>query len=552
MYVDASKSHGKYTRFLLRENYREDGKVKHRTIANLSHCSVEEIDAIKLALKHKKNLAALVSISDATSLHQGPSVGAVCLINDIARQIGIHKALGPSRDGKLALWQVIARVINQGSRLSAVRLAGSHSACDILGMDVFNEDDLYENLDWLSRKQKIIEDRLFKNIYLDKKPGLFLYDVTSSYLEGTCNELGAFGYNRDGKKGKQQIVIGLLCDEFGRPVSIEVFHGNTNDTKTFYSQIQKVAKRFGDREVTFVGDRGMIKGPQIKDIKDNNFHYITAITKNQINKLLNQGIIQLELFDEKLAEILDEEDIRYVLRRNPTRAEEIQQTRDSKLSSLERLLEKQNKYLSEHPRAHEDVALRKVEAFCKKLRLSKWTKCTVCKRIISIETNKDVLAEESKLDGCYALKTDLKKNISKETIHARYKDLSKVEWAFRTSKTVELEMRPIHVRLEDRTRGHALVVMLAYRIVQELSSRWQNINLTVEEGINELAQVCAMEMRVNGKPFCKKIPEPRPSIKKLLEEAQVRLPEVLPSTDKKVATRKKLTERRKHLKKLNT
>ncbi len=170
MYVDASKSHGKYTRFLLRENYREDGKVKHRTIANLSHCSVEEIDAIKLALKHKKNLAELVSISDATSLHQGPSVGAVCLINDIARQIGIHKALGPSRDGKLALWQVIARVINQGSRLSAVRLAGSHSACDILGMDVFNEDDLYENLDWLSRKQKIIEDRLFKNTYLDKKP----------------------------------------------------------------------------------------------------------------------------------------------------------------------------------------------------------------------------------------------------------------------------------------------------------------------------------------------------------------------------------------------
>ena len=552
MYVDASKSHGKYTRFLLRENYREDGKVKHRTIANLSHCSVEEIDAIKLALKHKKKLAELVSISDATSLHQGPSVGAVCLINDIARQIGIHKALGPSRDGKLALWQVIARVINQGSRLSAVRLAGSHSACDILGMDVFNEDDLYENLDWLSSKQKIIEDRLFKNTYLDKKPELFLYDVTSSYLEGTCNELGAFGYNRDGKKGKQQIVIGLLCDEFGRPVSIEVFHGNTNDTKTFYSQIQKVAKRFGDREVTFVGDRGMIKGPQIKDIKNNDFHYITAITKNQINKLLNQGTIQLELFDEKLAEILDEEDIRYVLRRNPTRAEEIQQTRDSKLSSLERLLEKQNKYLSEHPRAHEDVALRKVEAFCKKLKLSKWTKCTVGERIISIETNKDILAEESKLDGCYALKTDLKKNISKETIHARYKDLSKVEWAFRTSKTVELEMRPIHVRLEDRTRGHALVVMLAYRIVQELSSRWQNINLTVEEGINELAQVCAMEMRVNGKPFCKKIPEPRRSIKKLLKEAKVRLPEVLPSTGKKVATRKKLTERRKHLKKLNT
>ncbi len=137
-------------------------------------------------------------------------------------------------------------------------------------------------------------------------------------------------------------------------------------------------------------------------------------------------------------------------------------------------------------------------------------------------------------------------------MHARYKDLAKVEWAFRTSKTVELEMRPIHVRLEGRTIGHAFIVMMAYRIVQELRSRWQNINLTVTEGINELAQVCAIEMKVKGKPFCKKIPEPRRSIKKLLEAAQVRLPEALPSTGKKVATRKKLTERRKRLKKSNT
>lgn len=411
-------------------------------------------------------------------------------------------------------------------------------------MDVFNEDDLYKNLDWLSNKQKSIEDRLYKNTYPDKSPELFLYDVTSSYLEGSCNELGAFGYNRDGKKGKQQIVIGLLCDDFGKPLSIEVFQGNTNDTKTFHSQIKKVAKRFGDREVTFVGDRGMIKGPQIEEIKKNDFHYITAITKDQINKLLNQGIIQLELFDEKLAEIVNE-DVRYVLRRNPQRAEEIRKARNSKLLSLKRLAEKQNKYLLDHPKAHEDVALRKVEERCKKLNIFKWAMCTVFDRKISIETDEDILAEESKLDGCYVLKTDLKNNISKNIIHNRYKDLAKVEWAFRTSKTVELEMRPIHVRLKDRTRGHALVVMLAYRIVQELSTRWANINLTVDEGLRELAQVCAVEMKVKGKPFCKKIPEPRSSINELLQAAQVRLPEALPSTGKKVATRKKLPERRK-------
>jgi len=545
MYVDSSKSHGKYTRSLLRENYREDGKVKHRTIANLSHCSVEEIDAIKLALKHKSDLTKLVSLSKDIALHQGSSVGSVWTIYDIAHQLGIHKALGYTREGKLALWQVIARVIDQGSRLSAVRLAGSHAACDILGVDTFNEDDLYKNLDWLSQKQQVIEDRLFSNTYTDKKPGLFLYDVTSSYFEGTCNELGAFGYNRDGKKGKRQIVIGLLCDEYGKPVSIEVFKGNTNDTKTFYSQIKKVVKRFGGNKITFVGDRGMIKCPQIKEIKAHSFHYITAITKKQIETLLNQGTIQLEFFDEDLAEIEGDQGVRFILRRNPTRAEEIKQRRDNKLLSLEHLSIKQNEYLSEHPQAQVATALRKIEERAAKLKISKWVIVTAEERKIGIQSDKDALAEESKLDGCYILTTDLKKEVSKETVHARYKDLAKVEWAFRTSKTAELEIRPIHVRLADRTRGHALVVMLAYKIVQELASRWKGIELTVQEGIDELSQVCAIEMRVNNKPFANRIPHPRASIEKLLKNARVRLPEIFSASAKKVATRKKLVDRRK-------
>ena len=545
MYVDSSKSHGKYTRSLLRENYREDGKVKHRTIANLSHCSVEEIDAIKLALKHKKDLSKLVSLSKDITLNQGNSVGAVCAIHDIARQLGIHKALGPTRDGKLALWQIIARVIDQGSRLSAVRLAGSHAACDILGLETFNEDDLYKNLDWLSQKQQVIEDRLFVNTHKDKNPELFLYDVTSSYFEGTCNELGAFGYNRDGKKGKRQIVIGLLCDEWGQPVSIEVFKGNTNDTKTFYSQIKKVVERFGNNEITFVGDRGMIKSPQIKEIKKNSLHYITAITKKQIETLLKQGTIQLEFFDEDLAEIKAEQGIRFILRRNPTRAEEIKQKRDSKLLSMEHFVIKQNRYLSEHHRAKVETALRKIEESASKLQISKWLVVTVKERKIDIQVDESALAEESKLDGCYVLKTDLKKEVSKETVHSRYKDLAKVEWAFRTSKTTALEIRPIHVRLADRTRGHALVVMLAYKIVQELANRWRNIELTVQEGINELSQVCAIEMRVNNKPFANRIPNPRDSIKKLLTGAGVHLPEIFSASAKKVATRKKLVERRK-------
>src|SRR3989475_7936336 len=192
------------------------------------------------------------------------------------------QALGTTRDGKLALWQVIARVIDQGSRLSAVRLAMSHAACDVLGLGPFDEEALYENLAWLAGIQAAVEDRLFAQRTKTTPVSLFLYDVTSSYLEGTHNELAAFGYNRDGKKGKMQIVIGLLCDEDGHPVSIEVFPGNTTVPHTLASQVAKLKERFGVQAITFVGDRGMIKGRQIEDLVQHGCHYMTAITKPQI------------------------------------------------------------------------------------------------------------------------------------------------------------------------------------------------------------------------------------------------------------------------------
>ena len=546
MYVDSTTSQGKYTRHLLRESFREDGKVKHRTIANISQCSQEEIEAIRLALKHKKNLAGLVSIPEVVSCKQGLSVGAVWLVYDLARQLGISKALGTSREGKLALWQVIGRVIDQGSRLSAVRLASSHAACDILGLDAFDEDDLYANLDWLDETQAGIEDRLFKTLHADGKPELYLYDVTSSYLEGCCNELGAFGYSRDGKRGKQQIVIGLLCDEMGRALSIEVFAGNTQDPATVAPQIRKVAQRFGGETVTFVGDRGMLKSQQVEDLAGHGFHYITAITKPQIEALLKRQVIRMSLFDQELAEVETDDDIRYVLRRNPIRAQEVQASRESKVRSVERAINKQNDYLAEHSRAQVKVALRKVRARSEKMKLSSWLKVSASGRKILLERDQVALAEIAKLDGCYVLKTDLAKDAaSKDTVHARYKDLALVERAFRTSKTVELEMRPVNVRLARRTRGHAFVVMLSYRIVQELSERWCQLDLTVEEGLDKLSQLCATEMLVRGKTSCNKIPEPRPDVRELLRAAKVRLPGALPCSGIRVATRKKLPENRK-------
>jgi len=377
------------------------------------------------------------------------------------------------------------------------------------------------------------------------EPGLFLYDVTSSYLEGTQNELSAFGYNRDGKKGKRQIVIGLLCNEAGVPLSVEVFPGNTQDSRTFGSQIKKIAERFGGGEVTFVGDRGMIKSGQVKELGMQGFHYITAITKPQVESLLRTGVLQMSLFDQGLAEVQADDGVRYVLRRNPVRAEEIKKSREDKLLSLSGNIEKQNKYLKDHKQAKVQTALNQIRAKCLRLKLSGWVSVMAEQRQIVLRIDEDALAETAKLDGCYVLKSDLSTALAtKETIHDRYKDLSFVESAFRSSKTVNLELRPIHVRLATRTRGHVFVVMMAYRIIQELAVRWQHLDVTVAEGIAELSTLCANEVSFNGKEKCNQIPAPRDSVKNLTEAADIKLPEVLPSRGVIVTTKKKLTYRR--------
>jgi hypothetical protein len=548
MYVDTShitRGGKTYTRHLLRESYRAHGKVLHRTIANVSHCSAAEIEAMRLALRHKDDLEHLGTIQDAITLKQGVSFGAVWTVYHIARRLGIEKALGTTRAGKLALWQVVARVLDQGSRLSAVRLAMSHAACDVLGLDAFDEDALYENLDWLARAQASIEDRLFAQRTKTKPVRLFLYDVTSSYLEGTHNALAAFGYNRDGKKGKMQIVIGLLCDEAGHPVSIEVFPGNTQDPHTFAAQINKVKARFGVTEITFVGDRGMIKGQQIEDLVQQGCHYITAITKPQIEKLLRTGTFQMDLFDQELAEVLADEGIRYVLRRNPVRAQEVRDTRHAKLATLQALVAKSNQYLTDHPRAKPQGAWQKLVARATTLRLADWVELTVAERAITLTVLEDAQRAAAKLDGCYVLKTDLTPaQAPKEMVHDRYKDLASVEQAFRSCKTAHLEVRPIFLRLEARTRAHAFVVMLAYQIIQYLAACWSPFDLTVEEGLHALATLCLVEVSPHNAPSYHCLPTPRDAIARLLHSADITLPKAFVLSGTRVSTKKKLPSER--------
>lgn len=529
---------------LLRESYRENGKVKNHTLANLTHCNPKEVAAMRLALEYKDDLSIIKSVKDI-ELNEGMSVGAVWTVYDVARQLGIEKALGTGREAKLALWQVIARVIDQGSRLSAVRLAKVHAACDILGINEgFTEDDLYENLTWLSGNQRKTEKRLFKARRGKQKPELFLYDVTSSYFEGTENHLADWGYNRDQKKGKKQVVIGLLCDEGGDPVSIEVFKGNTRDFDTFSSQVKKTANEFGCQQVTFVGDRGMIKAKQISELKGEEFNYITAITKPQINKLIKTGVIQMGLFDEKVCEVEDKE-VRYILRRNPIRADEIATTRREKKKAVENTCRKKNDYLGEHPRAKVEKAIKEVQNKIITLKLSNWLKVEADGRTLKLKEDKDALADQARLDGCYVIKTDLPKQVDKQIIHDRYKDLAKVEQAFRTSKTAMLEMRPWYVQKETSTRAHALVVMLAYLIAHYLQQAWAAFDVTVEEGLKQLSNLCSMEMVTKDQSSCHRIPTPGKTSAKLLDAANIRLPKVLPHLGAHVVSRKKLQSRRK-------
>ena len=547
MYVDVSRSiqYGKtYTRYLLRESYRENGKVKQRTIGNISHCSPEEIQAIRLALKYKGSITDLLKGSAEIQSSQGLSVGAVYSLFRVAQDLGMVKALGNTEEAKRSLWMILARLIEPGSRMANVRLAQSHAATDILGMENFNEDDLYDAMDWIESNQRMIEKRLFRSRYEGKKPVLYLYDVTSSYLEGMKNEYADFGYNRDKKKGKMQIVIGLLTDEDGWPISIEVFQGNTNDVKTFTSQIRKLADEFGCESVAMVGDRGMIKTEQIADLDEEKFFYITATTKPQMETLLKQGVIQMELFTEKLCEIVHE-NIRYILRRNPVRAEEIQESRNRKLEKIRKITDERNQYLSGHPGADVSTAIAVVNEMIGKLKVSGFTGMEASGRVLTVRLDENALREISLLDGCYVIRSNLPADQgSMDIIHRRYKDLANVEWAFRTMKSDTIELRPIHVRKRPRTRAHAFIAMLSYSIEKHLREKWKDINITVEEGIHELSSINCVSIKVGGIKY-NQIPEPRNMGSKLLTALSIALPKAIPSSGICVSTRKKLELKRK-------
>jgi transposase len=484
-----TKQNGKiYPSIVLCRSYRENGKQKRQILATLTKWPKHVVEGLEKLIKGH----AITSL-DELQPEQGKSVGAIWMLKQLAERTGLIQSLGQYRQGKLALLQILARCISQSSRLHISNYWPDHYAIEeVLKIKKpFTEDTLYTNLDWLSARQSEIEKSMFRHKYLDTPMlDIYLYDVTSSYFEGQFNELAAYGYNRDKKRGKKQIVIGLLCDEQGDPVSVEVFKGNSSDLNTFAGQLEKLQDQFGVKRVVVVGDKGMIKTKQIDQINKLEWNYITSITKPQIQTLLKTGVIQFELFETQPVGI-EQDGIRYILRRNPSRAAQMKANRLTRLQKIKEWVREENQRLIDHPRAQPNKSLQKMQAKVGSLKLQRIVTIELAGPSLKIMEDETQMAEAELLDGCYVIKTELSKNVASDTtVHNRYKDLAKVEHAFRTLKTGLEEVRPIYLRKENRTRAHVFICMMAYKLIHLMKSELADqMPLTLKETIKTMDQI---------------------------------------------------------------
>jgi hypothetical protein len=452
-------------------------RVVHHTLANLSRLPEPLVALIEQYCRGK------LPTGEAPRVQMGPCYGLLAGLHALAGEVGLIAALGSDRSAKLALFLIYARVARQGSRLGAVRWAEDHAVAEVLGLEKFDEDDLYAALNWLQIHQERIERALAPRI----EPGaVFLYDVTSSYLEGQCNELGAYGYNRDGKRYKKQVVAGLLTAASGEPLSIQLYPGNTSDPKTFVPTVEKLRLRFGAKDIVLVGDRGMIKQLGKEALGAAGFRYVTALTDPQIRKLLGKKVLTPELFDEEPLAI-EYEKRRLILRCNPATRDRERQRRLDQCRRIEQKLAAGNARLAEKPRTKVETLRKQAQGWLEHYRFAQWMQLQVTERVVGLLKDPAVETQLALLDGCYVLETDLPAAVADaRTVHARYMNLTDIERDFRTMKTGQLELRPIFVRKAERTEGHALVTMLALKLVRELDRRVAPLGLTVTDAIARL------------------------------------------------------------------
>jgi len=473
MYVERIPNRNSPPAILLRESSRDGNKFRRRTLANLSHWPAARIEALRCVLRDE---AVAPAQQDALTLLRSLPHGHVAAALGTLRKIGLDRVLSqggmqPRREVALCIAMIVARLIDPASKLATARGLADDTATSslgqVLGLGPVDEQELYEALDWLVGQQQRIERALARR-HLEHGT-LVLYDVTSTYFEGRTCPLAKRGYNRDGKRHKLQIVFGLMCTAQGCPVAVEVFEGNVGDPSTLASQIEKVKQRFGIAHIVLIGDRGMITEARINEtVKPAGISFITALRAPAIHSLVDAGSIQLSLFDQRdLAEVSspDYPDERLIVCRNPLLADERSRKRRELLDATEqdlREIQARVRRAKRPLRGKEKIGLA-LGAVINHYKVGKHFDVKITDADLTFERKTEQINAEALLDGIYVLRTDVKPAIldAAGTVRA-YKNLATVERAFRSIKTVDLEVRPIHHRRAQRVRAHVLLCMLAY------------------------------------------------------------------------------------------
>jgi len=479
MYIEAVPNRNSPPAVLLRESYRVGGKIKKRTLLNLSDWPRDLVEGLRALLKGG---TVLPPGQEAISIKRSLPHGHVAAVLGTLRRIGLDRLLGPAgnRCRDLVVAMIVARLIAPVSKLATAKALDPATAASslgsVLGLGDVDEDELYSALDWLLERQPQIEAALAKR-HLENGT-LVLYDVSSSYLEGRCCELAQLGYNRDGKRGKLQIVYGLLCAPDGCPVAIEVFEGSTGDPATLATQIDKLKRRFDLAHVVLVGDRGMITQARIEqDVKPAGLDWITALRAPQIRALLDAGAFQLSLFDERDLASITADDYpgeRLIVCRNPDLAVARRHKREDLLAATERdLIAIQNavRRANKPLRGEAEIGLR-VGAVVGKYKMAKHFALAITDSEFSFARKQDAIEAEARLDGIYVVRTSLAaKALDDAASVSAYKSLAQVERAIRSIKTVDLQIRPIFHWAAPRVRAHVCLCMLAYHVEWHMRQR---------------------------------------------------------------------------------
>ncbi len=475
-----------YEAHLLRRTYREGGKVKNETLANLSRLPRETIDLVRRSLRGERFLSAVEAFEVERSLPHGH----VAAVLAMARRLDLARLLdrAPSRQRERALAMICQRVLAPGSKLACARQPTQSTLAEELAVGEVDADDLYAALDWLGERQGRIEDRLARRHLREGE--LVLYDVSSSYFEGRSCPLAKRGYSRDGRRGSLQIVYGLLCDGEGRPLAVEVFEGSPHDDKTVPSQVERLRERFALTKLLLCLDRGMVTEANLEALRAEEIAWITALKAPQVKKLARTQVLQPSLFDQlNLAEIEspDYPGERLVVCRNPLVADDRRRRREELLAATERELAPIKRRVEQGTLQGKDKIGLAVGAVANRYKVRKHLLLEIADDRFAYRRNQERIDEEAALDGIYVLRTSAAADeLSGADVVRSYEQLAQVERAFRTLKSIELEIRPINHRNTERVRAHVFLCMLAYYLEWHLRRAWAE--LTVEDEQPPLAR----------------------------------------------------------------